>query len=56
MVEVFEKLRNRLESPEPLSDKDKQLNLPRGMDFWGITGGDLLEEGAQISCELDRTS
>src|SRR5262245_17046176 len=53
MIEVLEKLRDRLAAPQALSNEEKQLNLPRGMDFWGITGGDLLEEGAEISCELN---
>ncbi|HYL99547.1 MAG TPA: hypothetical protein VEZ90_11385 [Blastocatellia bacterium] len=52
MTQLFERLRSRLQSPEPLSEEDKRLSISRGMDSWGITGGDLLEEGAEISCEL----
>lgn len=28
------------------------LNIPRGMDTWGITGGHLLQKGAEISVGL----
>jgi hypothetical protein len=48
MLEFFEKLRDSIRS----GDKLPPLSISRGMDFWGITGGDLLEEGAVISNEL----
>jgi hypothetical protein len=57
ILEVLNKLRTRLRSDEPLTEAEKQLSLSRGMDTWGITGGDLLEEGAEISNQLrDLTS
>ncbi len=55
MLKLFEALHARLISAEPLSEKEKSLSIARGMDSWGITGGDLLEEGAEISCMLSET-
>jgi hypothetical protein len=42
MLGLFEDLRRCLRSPEPLAEKYKSLNISRGMDSWGITGGDML--------------
>ncbi|HEY6330933.1 MAG TPA: hypothetical protein VI756_16495 [Blastocatellia bacterium] len=52
MIELFQRVKDALASPEPLSKDIRNLSISRGMDSWGITGGDLLEEGAEISCEL----
>lgn len=52
ILEVLQELRTRLLSDEPLTEAEKQLSISRGMDTWGITGGDLLEEGAEISNQL----
>jgi len=52
MLGLFEDLRRCLRSPEPLAEKYKSLNISPGMDSWGITGGDMLEEAAEISIGL----
>ncbi len=52
MLKVFMKLHAKLMSAEPLSEMTKHLTIARGMDTWGVTGGDLLKEGAEISCML----
>ena len=52
MLDLFDELRRRLESPEPLPEKFKELSISRGMDSWGITGGDLLDEATAISLGL----
>ena len=46
--QTFEDLRKRLLSAEPLTDDEKRLSLSRGMDTWGITGGDLMAEADTI--------
>jgi hypothetical protein len=56
MIGAFERLRQRLESREPLSAQEKDVNFARGMDFWGIMDGDLLDEAAAISCQSKRSN
>jgi hypothetical protein len=48
MKGLLEDLLARLRSGLPLPP----VNISRGMDTWGITGGDILEEGAKISNQL----
>ena len=52
ILEVLEELRARLLDGEPLTEQEKELNIPRGMDTWGVTGGDLLDEGVQVFKQL----
>ncbi len=52
MLELFEDLRRRLRSPSRLAEKYKLLGVSRGMDSWGITGGELFDEAAEISVGL----
>jgi hypothetical protein len=52
MLKFFEELHAKLLSAEPLSEMKEHLTIARGMDTWGVTGGDLLEESAEISCML----
>jgi hypothetical protein len=44
----FTDLQSKLETGSDLPD----LQITRGMDSWGIVGGDLLEQAAVISNEL----
>ena len=46
--DLLEDLLARLKSGQPLP----AVSISRGMDSWGITGGDILEEGARISNQL----
>ncbi len=52
ILQLFQDLQARLLANANVSDADRSLNLSRGMDSWGVTGGDLLELGAEISVEL----
>jgi hypothetical protein len=52
MTDLFQRIKDALASSEPLPKDIRNVSISRGMDSWGITGGDLLEEGAEISCEL----
>ena len=44
----LQELRNRLVADEPLPD----VSLSRGLDFAGVTGGDLIEHAAALSNAL----
>ena len=52
MLQLFQDLRSRLVTDSQVSNADRSLNLSRGMDSWGITGGELLELAAEISVEI----
>jgi len=54
MLEVFQTLEKRLSSGEQISGEDSNINLSRGMDSWGISGGDILDHAAEISIELKK--
>jgi hypothetical protein len=47
---LLEDLLSKLRAGRPLPP----VNISRGMDTWGITSGEILEEGAAISNELRR--
>jgi len=46
--DLLENLLLKLQSDQPLPP----VSISRGMDSWGVTGGDILEEGAKISNQL----
>ncbi|MDB5392901.1 MAG: hypothetical protein JWM91_407 [Rhodospirillales bacterium] len=48
----FIDLQSKLEASAEIAD----LHITRGMDPWGIVGGDLLEQAAVISNELRELS
>lgn len=50
MLDYFKDLHRRLELDQGLTPAD--FSITRGMDHWGITGGALLDEAAEISCRL----
>jgi len=50
MLDYFKELHRRLELDQALTPAD--LSITRGMDHWGITGGALLDEAAELSCRL----
>lgn len=46
----FQNLEQKLVAGQPIP----ALNIPRGMDTWGILGGDLFQTAAEISVELPK--
>ena len=49
MLKFFQRLHSDLASGVVVSSKTEYVTISRGMDHWGITGGELLEEAAKIS-------
>ena len=50
---TFEKLLDRLSDDTPLTDKERELNIVRGMDYWGILRGELLNFASKINVGLE---
>ena len=48
LLAQLQELRDRLVAGEPLPD----VSLSRGLDFAGVTGGDLIEQAAALSNAL----
>jgi len=51
LLKSFRDLRSRLANDELLK-ADITLNFPRGMDMWGIFGGNWFSQGAEITRDL----
>lgn len=49
MLKFFTDLKTKLQSHEELP---RGLNIPRGMDSWGVVNGRLLRQGAKLSNAL----
>ncbi len=50
MLQFFQDLKAKILKEETLP----YLSISRGMDFWGITGGKLIDKAAFISVELNK--
>jgi hypothetical protein len=46
MLDYFEKLRVRIENDSPII---ADFSIIRGLDYWGITSGDLFDRSSRIS-------
>lgn len=53
ILDLLARLRADL-AAEVLPEMASYTALARGMDHWGITGGELLEQAAQLSAEIRR--
>lgn len=51
---IFETLRGSLVSPEPLPKEYESFIIVRGLDFAGITAGEVFDLSAEITDELTR--
>jgi len=54
MLDFFQRLHSDLVAGVAVSTKTEYITIPRGMDHWGITDGELLEEAAKISDAIKR--
>jgi hypothetical protein len=52
MLKFFEDLDSKLGNGEKLPE----VNIPRGMDSWGIVEGQLLKKAAELSLDLKKFS
>lgn len=51
-LDFFERLRARLGEDRPLDEGELPASIARLMDHWGISGGELMEQAAEISIDL----
>lgn len=49
MRKFFIQMEVDLRSDRPLKEFPQYLSITRALDFWGVSGGDLLEESSRIS-------
>lgn len=49
MLKFFQLLHSDLTSGAEVANRTEYVTIPRGLDHWGITGGELFEEAAKIS-------
>jgi len=52
MLKFFETLRDDLKNDVDVSAKAEYRSIARGMDHWGISVGQLLDDATEISMEI----